>query len=75
MSIKLVVTDLDGTLLTSDKKVSPRAMRAIEAMRERGVHFTIATGRNTASAAGIIRQLRIQAPVIVGNGALSLIHI
>ena len=56
MSIKLVVTDLDGTLLTSDKKVSPRAMRAIEAMRERGVHFTIATGRNTASAAGIIRR-------------------
>lgn len=69
MSIKLVVTDLDGTLLTSDKKVSPRAMRAIEAMREKGVYFTIATGRNTASAAGIIRQFQIQAPVIVGNGA------
>lgn len=44
--IKLVVVDLDGTLLTSDKKVSDGTLKAIKAYHERGIKFAICTGRS-----------------------------
>ena len=37
MDIRLIAFDLDGTLLRSDKSISPRTMQALLAARERGV--------------------------------------
>ncbi len=67
--VKMIVTDLDGTLFTTEKRISKRAERAIRLAREKGVIFTIATGRNSASIASTVQYLGIKAPVIVGNGA------
>ncbi len=43
--IKLVLCDLDGTLLTSNKEVSVQTKEAIHALRKKGILFGIATGR------------------------------
>ncbi|RFD18483.1 Cof-type HAD-IIB family hydrolase, partial [Komagataeibacter melaceti] len=43
--IKLVLADVDGTLVTKDKILTPRAIRAVERLRERGILFTITSGR------------------------------
>ena len=44
--IKLIVTDLDGTLLTTDKKLPPDFDRVISDLKKQGVAFAVATGRN-----------------------------
>jgi Cof subfamily protein (haloacid dehalogenase superfamily) len=43
--VKMIVTDLDGTLLRSDKTVSPRTKAVLARCRENGVKIVYATGR------------------------------
>ena len=45
MDIRLIAFDLDGTLLRSDKSISPRTMQALLAARDRGMLLVPATGR------------------------------
>lgn len=42
---KLIALDMDGTLLTTDKKVSERTKSAIKAAEEKGVKIVLASGR------------------------------
>jgi hypothetical protein len=46
----LIVTDLDGTLLGRDGRVSPRNRAALRAARDAGWHVAIATGRTWAES-------------------------
>ena len=48
--MKLLFTDLDGTLLTDDKQILDDDMKAIEGMLERGHKLVLCTGRPLASA-------------------------
>ena len=63
--IKLILTDLDGTLLTDDKTVSLYTKETIQKAREQGILFGIATGRslyavnNLVDGWGIREQLDI----------------
>ncbi len=50
MKRKLLFTDLDGTLLSTDKTVSLGNLRAIEEMVQKGHKFVVATGRPIQSA-------------------------
>lgn len=43
--MKLVVTDMDGTLLNSQKQLSPRTIPVIRALQRQGVRFAVASGR------------------------------
>ena len=43
--IKLIALDLDGTLLTSDKKISDRNLAALKAAQDKGVKVVLTTGR------------------------------
>lgn len=64
----LFITDLDGTLLTSDKKLNPKDLKAISKFRARGGHFAIATGRAVQSAAQYFDELKLDEPIILCNG-------
>ena len=44
-NIKIVVSDLDGTLVLSDMTISPENCEAIKKLAERGIHFAVSTGR------------------------------
>ena len=43
--IKLIALDLDGTLLTTDKKLTDRTKATLKAAREQGVKIVLTTGR------------------------------
>ncbi len=66
----LIVTDLDGTLLTDSKNISERDKAAIKRFRSDGGRFTISTGRTIQSAGRYIEELEADIPVILYNGSL-----
>ena len=49
--IKLIVSDLDGTLLNEKHRISDVSLTAIQAAREAGIDFMIATGRHQENVA------------------------
>lgn len=69
----IFMTDLDGTLLTDDKRILDRDMEAIERFRKGGGLFTAATGRGYAMARRVaVNQLRLDSldmPAVLFNGA------
>lgn len=68
--IKLIATDLDNTLLDSEKKVSAESVRLLKKCHKAGVSFAIATGRSLYSAEAIAGQIGIEHWSICYNGAL-----
>jgi Cof subfamily protein (haloacid dehalogenase superfamily) len=68
---KLIISDLDGTLVAySASEVSPLICNAVRSLDRDGLHFTIATGRSWAQTKAIVRELGVSIPVIVQAGAL-----
>ena len=43
--IKLIALDLDGTLLTTDKRLTDRTKETLKAARDRGIKVVLTTGR------------------------------
>jgi len=68
--IKLVVSDMDGTLLNSEGKISPENERAIQEARRMGVPFVLCTGRIYSAVKPYAEYLKLDAPVIGCNGAI-----
>jgi len=67
---KLIAIDLDDTLLTDNKEITPATREALAEAAARGVTVTIATGRMYASAVKIARGLGLNVPIITYQGAL-----
>ena len=67
---KMIVTDMDYTLLGKDKNVSERNKAALKAAMDMGVHVVVATGRIYTSALYYAKLLGISAPIIASNGAI-----
>lgn len=66
--IRLVACDLDGTLMGTDHKFSPRIRAVIAEIQSRDVIVTLATGRNFSSARPYAQQLNISVPLICYQG-------
>lgn len=66
----LVASDIDGTLLDSRDRVSPRLKRAIGRMIRRGVPLTLATGRPARWLQPVLEQLPVRPVCVCGNGAV-----
>ncbi len=66
----LIASDLDGTLLGSDRKISERNLKAIEYFQKNGGTFTVATGRPPLALKGVLDQLKLQIPLILLNGSM-----
>lgn len=67
--IKLIATDLDGTLMNRHRKLSERTVRALKALDERGVHIVIATGRFYRDIASEMENYGLHPYYILMNGA------
>ena len=48
--MKLLLFDLDGTLLKSDKTISPRTLNAVRKIREKGYTIGISTSRSESNS-------------------------
>ncbi len=66
----LYVSDLDGTLMRNDEKLSPGTIETINALVTDGMDFTFATARSIESARMITGELRLKLPVVTRNGAV-----
>ena len=70
MAYKLVATDMDGTLLNSDDKITDATVQAIKWAMDKGVVVTLSTGRPLQGVRKYIDQLGLECPVITYNGAV-----
>lgn len=68
-NIRLLLFDLDGTLLTGSKTISPRTLAALMKCREKGILIGVATSRGQQNALAYLEALRPDA-VISSAGAL-----
>ena len=67
--IKVIASDMDGTLLGDDHKVAPETLKAVKAAQDAGIRFMIATGRNFPGAMTELEGLDLTCDYIVGSGA------
>src|SRR5271165_6762033 len=68
--ISLVVADVDGTLVTADKVLTPRAAAAVRALGGAGIAFAITSGRPPRGMAMLIDPLALRTPVAGFNGGI-----
>ncbi len=69
MSCKLVVSDLDGTLLTPEHRIGDYTLRVLHALRDRGVNLVLASGRHFHDIHAVSAILGGGAYTISSNGA------
>ena len=67
---RLLVLDIDGTLLDPSDIVTPVVHEAIAASRASGVEVALATGRRLRSVRRILEEVAIHLPLVLSNGAL-----
>lgn len=68
--VKLVVTDMDGTLLNSQHQVNPRFFELFKALSQRGIRFVAASGRQYESIAIKLTPILDELVIIAENGGL-----
>lgn len=64
----LYISDLDGTLLHHNERISARSCDIINGLIDKGMLFSFATARSMITASVVSQGLRINLPVIVNNG-------
>ena len=67
---KLIVFDLDGTLLSDDFILSDITIQSVEELKKMGLRVTVATGRGFFSAKPFLEKLNITEPMVFSNGAV-----
>lgn len=71
--IKLVASDLDGTLLQGDtQELTPHAIELIQQLTENGVHFVSASGRQYDNQRRVFYKLKDQISYIAENGSICM---
>lgn len=67
--MELYISDLDGTLLTPDATVTDRTRDVLNRLIREGLNFSVATARTQATVSQILREVTINVPVVLMNGA------
>ncbi|MDR7071989.1 Cof-type HAD-IIB family hydrolase [Fictibacillus barbaricus] len=65
----LIALDLDGTLLTDNKKISKKTKKVLFKLMEKGHHVCISTGRPYRSSTMYYEELKLNSPIVNFNGA------
>lgn len=66
---RMVVTDLDGTLLNNKKQVSEANVKAIQNLKDQNITFVMATGRSDVMTRAYTKQLKMS---ILSLGVMEL---
>jgi Cof subfamily protein (haloacid dehalogenase superfamily) len=69
-TVKLLLADVDGTLVTQDKVLTDKAIESVHRLHEAGVLFAITSGRPPRGMAMLIEPLDIQTPIAAFNGGV-----
>jgi hypothetical protein len=68
--VKLVIADVDGTLVTQEKILTPRAIHAVTQLHDAGILFAITSGRPPRGMAMLIEPLKLEEPIAAFNGGV-----
>lgn len=68
-----VLADVDGTLVTNAKELTPRAIEAVKLLHERGVLFAITSGRPPRGMRMLVDPLELRGPIAAFNGGI-MVH-
>ena len=71
-TIKLVVADMDGTLLNSRHEVSQRFFELFPRLKEKGIHFAAASGRQYDSIVDKLKPISEDISIIAENGGFAI---
>jgi Cof subfamily protein (haloacid dehalogenase superfamily) len=69
-SIRLVLADVDGTLVTPEKELTQRTIAAVAALRTAGIEFAVTSGRPPRGMEMLVEPLGITQPLAAFNGGL-----
>ena len=72
--IKLIVIDIDGTLLNPQGMITERTRAAVQAAQEAGIVVSLATARRYGNTLPIAAELGLTNPLILYDGALTVLH-
>lgn len=67
--IKVIASDMDGTLLGDDHRIAPETLKAVKEAVNAGIRFMICTGRNFPGAMQELEGTDLVCDYIVGSGA------
>ena len=68
--VKLLIADVDGTLVTQDKVLTARASEAVARLRAANIQFAITSGRPPRGMAMLIEPLKLVTPIAGFNGGM-----
>ena len=68
--IKLVATDIDGTIFIPEKEFTPAVKECITTLNNKGIKVVLVTGRMNAAASKIAKDLGLNTPVVSYQGGL-----
>jgi hypothetical protein len=68
--VRLVLSDVDGTLVTHEKVLTPRAIAAVESLRKANIGFAITSARPPQALTRFIEPLKLETPLGAFNGGL-----
>lgn len=69
---KIVFSDIDGTLLNSEHKITPLTQSAIKHLKEKNIPFVIVSARSPSAIYPILREYEFNCPIISYSGGLIL---
>lgn len=72
MDVRLIATDMDGTLLGSDHRISPRNSAAFAAARDAGLAVLAISGRQAYSIGGLVAGSPLEGFAIGSNGSVAV---
>jgi Cof subfamily protein (haloacid dehalogenase superfamily) len=67
--LALLVSDIDGTLVTPDKQITPEALKAVADLKAADVHFTVVSSRPPRGIALLVAKLGVTVAFSAFNGA------
>jgi hypothetical protein len=70
VKISALISDVDGTLVTRDKTLTPATQKAVAALHERGIAFAITSGRPPLGMRFFVEPLKLTTPIGGFNGGL-----
>jgi Cof subfamily protein (haloacid dehalogenase superfamily) len=69
-TISLLLADVDGTLVTEEKVLTPRARQAVRALHTAGIALAITSGRPPRGMAMLVEPLALETPIASFNGGV-----
>lgn len=68
--IRLLLSDVDGTLVKMDKTLTERSIEAVRALHDAGIHFAVTSGRPPRGMSMLVEPLALKTPLAAFNGGL-----